>query len=174
MWSGLLVLIRERPAQRRWNHSYKGISNEDINGGHWKVQKRLKSRASPDGLVHKVWCGPRLQPRLRTTPLFSSHALVVAHIEGLEGLMTRIYNYVLGLWGEKKREREILATDVSSGWIFPSKKIKNIKKKKREWRVVAWLLQATSEQRYPRISQLTSDSPRPGPLFRVVMQTGRT
>ena len=31
-----------------------------------------------------------------------SHAVVVAHIEELEGLTIRIYNYVLGLWGEKK------------------------------------------------------------------------
>ena len=46
-----------------------------------------------------------------------------AHIEELEGLTTRIYNCLLGLWGgKKKRERERLATDVSSGQIFPSKK----------------------------------------------------
>ena len=37
----------------------------------------------------------------------SSHAVAVAHIEELEGLTTRIYNYVLGLWGgEKKKVRE--------------------------------------------------------------------
>ena len=45
-----------------------------------------------------------------------SHAVVVAHIEELEGLTARIYNYVLGLWGRKtKKERGRLATDVSSG-----------------------------------------------------------
>ena len=46
----------------------------------------------------------------------SCHAVVAAHIEELEGLTTRIYNYVLGLWREKKRERERgrSATDVSS------------------------------------------------------------
>ena len=32
----------------------------------------------------------------------SSHAVAVARTEELEGLTTRIYNYVLGLWGEKK------------------------------------------------------------------------
>ena len=33
----------------------------------------------------------------------SSHAVVVAHVEELQGLTTRIYNYVPGLWGEKKK-----------------------------------------------------------------------
>ena len=51
----------------------------------------------------------------------SSHAVVAAHIEELEGSTTRIYNYVLGLWGGIKRVR--LAIEVSSGWILPSKKI---------------------------------------------------
>ena len=36
----------------------------------------------------------------------SSHAVVVTHIEELQGPTTRIYNYVLGLWGGRKRERE--------------------------------------------------------------------
>ena len=40
-------------------------------------------------------------------PSISSHAVVVAHIEELEGLTTRIYNHALGLWGGKKKEREI-------------------------------------------------------------------
>ena len=52
-------------------------------------------------------CGP--------THRSSSHAVVASHIAELEGLATRIYNYVLGLWGGKKRGR--LATDVSSGPI---------------------------------------------------------
>ena len=52
----------------------------------------------------------------------SSHAMVASYIEELEGLTTRIYNYVLGLWGLKKRGR--LATDVSSGPIFLRKKKK--------------------------------------------------
>ena len=33
----------------------------------------------------------------------SSHAVAVAHTEELEGLITTIYNYVLGLWGEEKK-----------------------------------------------------------------------
>ena len=37
----------------------------------------------------------------------SCHAVVAAHIKGLEGPTTRIYNYVLGLWGgDQKRERD--------------------------------------------------------------------
>ena len=53
----------------------------------------------------------------------SSHTVVVAHIGELEGPTARIYNYVPGLWGGKKRERERgrLAADVSSGLIFPNK-----------------------------------------------------
>ena len=42
----------------------------------------------------------------------SSHMVVVAHIEKLEGPTTRIYNYVLGLWGEGKEKRGRLARDV--------------------------------------------------------------
>ena len=35
----------------------------------------------------------------------SSHAVVVAHIDELKGLTTRIYNYVLGLWGGRKKRK---------------------------------------------------------------------
>ena len=48
----------------------------------------------------------------------SSHAVAAAHIEELERLTSRIYNYVLGLWGGKKhnkQKRGRLAKDVSSG-----------------------------------------------------------
>ena len=54
--------------------------------------------------------------------------MAASPIEELEGLTSRIYNYVLGLWGEKKRGR--LATDVSSGTIFLTKK--HTKKKRKE------------------------------------------
>ena len=61
----------------------------------------------------------------------SCHAVATAHKEELEGLTTKIYNYVLGLWGgEKKRGR--LATGVSSGQIFPSEKKKVLKTKRSE------------------------------------------
>ena len=39
------------------------------------------------------------------TPCSSSYAVVAFHIEEPEWLTIRIYNYVLGLWGEKKRGR---------------------------------------------------------------------
>uniref|UniRef100_A0A9L0I8A5 Zinc finger protein 286A n=1 Tax=Equus asinus TaxID=9793 RepID=A0A9L0I8A5_EQUAS len=52
-------------------------------------------------------------------PSVSSHAVVAAHIEELEGLTTRIYNHVLGLWGGEKKKRGRLATYVSSGQNFP-------------------------------------------------------
>ena len=38
----------------------------------------------------------------------SSHPVVVAHIEELEGLTTRIYNHALGLWeGKEKKKSKI-------------------------------------------------------------------
>ena len=51
----------------------------------------------------------------------SSQAVIASHVEELEGQTTRIYNYVLGLWGAKQK-RGRLATDVSSRPIFPIKK----------------------------------------------------
>ena len=35
-----------------------------------------------------------------------SHVLAAAHMEEPEGLTTRIYNYILGLWGGKKRRKK--------------------------------------------------------------------
>ena len=51
----------------------------------------------------------------------SSHAEVVSHIAELEGPTTKIYNYVLGRFGEKKKEKKRLVTDISSGPIFRKK-----------------------------------------------------
>ena len=48
-----------------------------------------------------------------------SHDVAAAHTEEIA---TRIYNYVLGLRGGKKEKRGRLATDVSSGRIYPSRK----------------------------------------------------
>ena len=56
----------------------------------------------------------------------SSHAVAASHIEELEGLTTRVYNYALVLWAGKKRGR--LATDVSSGPIFLTKRVPFLKK----------------------------------------------
>ena len=81
--------------------------------------KRGHCGASPDGWpgsessvhsasVARVWF-PGAEPHCLS---FSSHAVAVAHIEELEGLTTRIYNYILGL-GKKKNGR--LVTNVSSG-----------------------------------------------------------
>ena len=62
-----------------------------------------------------------LDPGRGPTHSSSSHALVTSHIEELEWPTTRIYNCILGLWGEKKKKGR-LATDVSSGPIFLNKK----------------------------------------------------
>ena len=51
----------------------------------------------------------------------SSQAMAASYVEELEGHTARIYNYVLGLQGEKKK-RGRLATDVGSGPIFLTKK----------------------------------------------------
>ena len=58
----------------------------------------------------------------------SSQAVAAFHVEELEGPTIRIYNCVLGLWGEKSGGR--LATDVSSGPIFLTKKKQKKTKKK--------------------------------------------
>ena len=42
-----------------------------------------------------------LDPGHRPTHHSSSQAVVASHMEELEGLTTRIYNYILELWGEK-------------------------------------------------------------------------
>ena len=48
-----------------------------------------------------------LDPRCAPTHLSSSHAEMVSHIREPEGPTTRIYNYVLGGFGEKKKKRKI-------------------------------------------------------------------
>ena len=52
---------------------------------------------------------------VRTQHRSSSHAEAVSHIVKLEGPTTRIYNYILGGFGEKRKGKKRLATDVSSG-----------------------------------------------------------
>ena len=70
--------------------------------------------------------------RARTWHLSSGHAEAVSHMPQLEGHTTRIYNYVRGDFGEKKKEeKKGLATDVSSG--------ANLKKKKRIFEMFAHL-----------------------------------
>ena len=62
--------------------------------------------AGPDGLVvkvgHTLLQGPGSRTQEPHHPSVSSHAVVAAHIEKLEGLTTRIYHHALGLWGGKK------------------------------------------------------------------------
>ena len=87
----------------------------------WKQQQwqkylcqKLLTWSSPDSLVVKFgtlcFGSPGSIPRHGPRPLISGHAVVAAHIQN----------------------RERLATDISSGWIFLSKKIKN-KKIKIYW-----------------------------------------
>ena len=69
-------------------------------------------RASPDDLGVKLQCshclsGPGSVPGHGTTPLLTYCAVVAAHREELEGPTTRIYNYVLGLWGGINTNREL-------------------------------------------------------------------
>ena len=91
------------------------------------------------GLMAECWVcmlcfgGPGfagLDPGHGPTHHSSSHAVVASYKEELEGLTTRIYNYILELWGGKKKEE----TDVSSGPISPHQKayLKKTIKKKRE------------------------------------------
>ena len=51
---------------------------------------------------------------------FSSHAVATSHIQQLEECATMSYNYVLGLWREKKKGGG-LAIDVGSELVFLNK-----------------------------------------------------
>ena len=58
-----------------------------------------------------------LDPRYGPTHHSSSHAVAASHIEELEGVRTRTYNYVLGLWGVKNKRgrlQQMLAQGQSS------------------------------------------------------------
>ena len=46
-------------------------------------------------------------PGRRPTHCSANHAVTASHIEELERLTITIYNYVLGLWGQKKKKRKI-------------------------------------------------------------------
>ena len=59
----------------------------------------------------------------------SCQAAVVAHIEELEQLTTRIYNYVLGLWGGKEKKEEDWQQMLAQGNSFPEKKKSGVSKK---------------------------------------------
>ena len=70
--------------------------------------------------------GPGFRQFRSQTPTWhhsSGHAEVASHIAQPEGPTTRIYKYVPGVLGEKKKEEKRLATDVSSGPIFNKKTV---------------------------------------------------
>ena len=58
---------------------------------------------------NRVWCSHCLGGWVRFLvaepqhPSVSCHAVVVVHLEELEGLTTRIYNHALGIFGEAKK-----------------------------------------------------------------------
>ena len=72
-------------------------------------------------LAAQVWF-PGTEPHHLSV---SSHAVVAAHIE-LEGLTTRIDNYVLGLRGGKKKREEDWQQMLAQRESFPAKKKKNL------------------------------------------------
>ena len=82
--------------------------------------QKASDRASPAGLVVKAQRAPLQWPEFSSQvepyhSSVSSHAVAAAHIEEPEELTTT-YNYVLGLWGGKGRNKGgRLATDVSLG-----------------------------------------------------------
>ena len=47
--------------------------------------------------------------------------MVVAHVEELEGLTTKICSYALGLWGGKRKEEDWQQM-LAQGESFPAKK----------------------------------------------------
>ena len=71
----------------------------------------FKKSCWPSGIVVRFRCSA-LVARIRQSdpgcgPMHhsSSHAVVASHIEELEGLTTRRYNYVLGLQGGGKKRK---------------------------------------------------------------------
>ena len=52
----------------------------------------------------------------------SSHAVVVAHLEELKGLTTRVYDYVLGFGEGEKKEKEDWKQMLAQDKSFPAKK----------------------------------------------------
>ena len=74
-------------------------------------RKKKQLGASPDGLVAKVQCTPLQWPGFSSQAQnhsihLSVPCLAAAHIQELEGIRTRMYNYVVGLWGGKKGEQD--------------------------------------------------------------------
>ena len=71
------------------------------------------SLCAPPGRPRSHWCGSWV----RTWHRLSGHAEAASHTAQPEWPTTRIYNYVLGGFREKKKKRKTkgLATDVSSG-----------------------------------------------------------
>ena len=59
----------------------------------------------PMKIKPRLWAS--LDPGDGPTHCSASHAVEAPYIEELELLTTRIYNYVLGLWGGKKREEDL-------------------------------------------------------------------
>ena len=55
----------------------------------------------------------------------SSCAVAAAHTDELEGLTTRICNYVLGLWGGGAKREEDWQQMLAQGESFLAKKFKN-------------------------------------------------
>ena len=71
-------------------------------------EEKQRLGASPEGLMVKVGHSqvqfPVMEPH---HPSVSCQAVVAAHRKELEGLTTRIYNYILRFWGGGKKERKI-------------------------------------------------------------------
>ena len=63
----------------------------------------------PRGIAVKCACsaagGPGSHPGRVLRHRFSSHAEAMSHIQQLEGCATMTYNYLLGLWGEKRGKK---------------------------------------------------------------------
>ena len=86
-------------------------------------------------------CGDPVQfPGLEPHHLsVSSHAVAAAHIEELEGLTTRIFNYVPGLWGGKiKKREEDWQQMLAQGKSFPAK-IKNQNRENSNFSLIIFL-----------------------------------
>ena len=104
----------------------------------------------PSGQVRIFcFCGPgfpQLGSWVRTRHHSSGHAESASHIAQAEGPTTRMYNYVLGGFGEKKEKKKRWATELAQVLIF---------KKKRTCR--KWSLKIYSHRSLDLVWSLPSD-----------------
>ena len=106
-------------------------------GTFWRINKIWLGLTLWPGVHTLCFGGPgfhRLRSWAQTRHCSSSHAEAASHMPQLEGPATKIYNYELGNFGEKKKKRKRrLAADASSGAKFKKRKSVNSCTRQIRW-----------------------------------------